>query len=219
MRSQIEGLPTGFHADRAADMIAPKLCDTEKRCEIVTEFGRLEQLSADWLRLWKAGARREIFQDFGWIRAFWKTYGQNMCVCSPVVFEGRKVCGILPLAVQRHTLQFLGAPGSDYNDILCEEHGAADVLRIALEGVLYLRGAWKTCILANLSSQSLVVRHLQDLPNHLKKRLNLDVRMFLPYDRFGGESRECPRSFAAEGKPATSFESAARTRSARLSAS
>jgi CelD/BcsL family acetyltransferase involved in cellulose biosynthesis len=173
MRSQIEGLPAGFHADRAADMIAPKLCDTEKRCEIVTEFGRLEQLSADWLRLWNASARREIFQDFGWIRAFWKTYGQNMCVCSPVVFEGRKVCGILPLAVQRHTLQFLGAPGSDYNDILCEEHGAADVLRIALEGVLYLRGAWKTCILANLSSQSLIIRHLQDLPNHLKKRLNL----------------------------------------------
>lgn len=175
MRSQIEGLLAGFHADRTADVIAPKLSDTEKTCEVVTDFGRLEQLSADWLRLWNASPRREIFQDFGWIRAFWKAYGQNMCLCSPVVFEGRKVCGILPLVVQRHTLQFLGAPGSDYNDILCQVHSAADALRIALEAVLYLRGTWKTCILANLSSESLIIRHLQDLPNHLKKRLK---RMF-----------------------------------------
>lgn len=161
-------------------MIAIVVSDTAKRCEVVTDFDRLEQLSADWLRLWKVGSRREIFQDFGWIRAFWKAYGQTMTVCSPVCFEGEKVVGILPLAVQSNTLQFLGAPGSDYNDILCDDGFAADALRISLEALLEFRSAWKTCVLDNLSSESLIVRHLQDLPRNLRKRLNLVFRCSCP---------------------------------------
>src|SRR5439155_819195 len=54
------------------NMIAPVAGDAAKSCEVVTDFARLEQLSADWLRLWNASPRREIFQDFGWIRAFWR---------------------------------------------------------------------------------------------------------------------------------------------------
>ena len=146
---------------------------TAKTCEVVTDFRRLEQLSTDWVRLWEASSRREIFQDLGWIRAFWKAYGHKVSLCSPVVFNGEEVIGILPLVVQGDTLQFLGTPRSDYNDILCEDYLAADVLGIALEALLELPNRWKNCTLANLSGESLIVRHLRELPNQVRRHVEL----------------------------------------------
>jgi CelD/BcsL family acetyltransferase involved in cellulose biosynthesis len=153
--------------------LTPIVSDSAKSCEVVTDFARLEQLSSHWVRLWEANVHREIFQDFGWIRAFWKAYGHKMSVCSPVVWQGEKVLGILPLVLQDEALRFLGVPGADYNDLLCEDDIAADVLRIALEELLKLRSSWKNCTFENLSSQSLIVRHVRKLPHYLRKHITL----------------------------------------------
>ncbi len=153
---------------------------TAQKCEVVTEFARLEELSAEWDHVWTTSSRPEIFQNFGWIRAFWRAYGYDRSLFSPVVFQGDKVVGILPIVLHGRTLQFLGVPGSDYNDILCEESRVVDILRTVLEALLDRRGAWKNCILENLSGRSRIVRHLQELPRHLRRHLTLVFRCSCP---------------------------------------
>ncbi|MBX3440457.1 MAG: hypothetical protein KF861_23405, partial [Planctomycetaceae bacterium] len=99
---------------------------------LITESSELEALAADWDRLWSSDPNRSIFGTLAWSRASWRAYGAARKLCTIVVTAGSKTLGILPLAAEGSTLMFLGAPRSDYNDILCEEHNAAAVTEAAL---------------------------------------------------------------------------------------
>jgi CelD/BcsL family acetyltransferase involved in cellulose biosynthesis len=143
------------------------------RCEVVSDFSDLEKISPDWERLWQTDGRAEIFQTFAWARAWWHSYGRDFTLCAPVVFDGNKIIGILPLAKRGNIVQFLGTPEADYADLLCEEGREKEVLTAALGALFHSVTAWNECILQHLAKDGRVVRHCRDLPRDLRRRVKL----------------------------------------------
>jgi len=141
------------------------------RYEIVTEFARLEQFFPDWQRLWENDPRAEVFQTPGWARAWWSTYGKQVRLCSPVVFAGDRVIGILPLVQRDQVIQFLGTPEGDYADIICEEHRTAEVLALGLKALLESVDGWNECQCHHLSKHSRLVRYYEQLPREIRSRV------------------------------------------------
>jgi len=160
---------------QALDVIADShvVCDhgAVERCEVVTDFHRLQQLWPQWERLWGSDPRAEIFQTPAWARAWWHAFGHNYALCTVVVFEGSEVIGILPLVRRGRTLQFLGTPEADYADILCEEGRSAEVLAMALRTVLESIPGWDECSFLHLSRHARLVRYYQELPSSIRGRL------------------------------------------------
>jgi CelD/BcsL family acetyltransferase involved in cellulose biosynthesis len=142
------------------------------RCEVVSDFRRLEQYSSQWERLWQSDPRAEIFQTFSWARAWWHAFGHRYNLCSLVVFSGDEVIGIVPLVERDGCLQFLGTPEADYADILCEERHAVEVLSWALRTLSQSVKGWEECAFRHLSKHSRVARHYRELPRQLRARLH-----------------------------------------------
>jgi CelD/BcsL family acetyltransferase involved in cellulose biosynthesis len=146
---------------------------SELRCEVATDFKELEKISADWERLWQGDCSGEIFQTLEWGRAWWQAYGHDFKLCSPIVFEGEKIIGILPLVKRGNIVQFLGAPEADYSDLLCEEGREKEVLTVALGALFQSIKHWDECILQHLAKDCRIVRHYHQLPHGLRKRVKL----------------------------------------------
>jgi CelD/BcsL family acetyltransferase involved in cellulose biosynthesis len=142
------------------------------RCELILDFQRLQELSADWDRLWRLDPKGEIFQSFGWARAWWQSYGSEFKLTSVAVFEEERVVGIVPLVKRSDKILFLGGPQSDYCDILCEEHRASDVLSVALEKLLQIPD-WKELVLEHVKAESRILEHWHELPPGLRGQMHL----------------------------------------------
>ena len=67
----------------------------------MSDFARLEELSADWDRLWRADPVGEIFQTFAWHRAWWRAYRGEVDLCCVVVRKRRQDT---PVCAQRGPL-------------------------------------------------------------------------------------------------------------------
>jgi CelD/BcsL family acetyltransferase involved in cellulose biosynthesis len=143
------------------------------RCEVVSDFGELEKLSSEWERLWQSDCRAEIFQTFAWARAWWQSYGHDFTLCCPIVCEGNKVVGILPLVKRGRIIQFLGMPEADYTDLLCEEAREKEVLTVAFGALFQAVKNWDECVLQHLAKDGRIVRHCEELPRNLRRRMKL----------------------------------------------
>ena len=150
---------------------APGFVST-RRCEAVNGFSRLEQFSSDWERLWRTDPEAEIFQSFGWARAWWQGYGHKVTLCSLVVFDADEVIGILPLVKEDESIVFLGGSQADYCDILCENDRITEVLTVALQKLLELPD-WKQCAFRNLKLESRILQHWSTLPRELRNYLQI----------------------------------------------
>ena len=148
--------------------------------EIVDDFTRLEALAGDWESLWKSGPVREVFTKFGWTKASWRAFGSKRTLCTPVVYRGRKIIGILPVAAEKKCLRFIGAPRSDYNDVLCKESEATEVLEAALSSLLKIENSWDLCMFENLPLNSNFVKYYQCLEINAHSRLQLWFSDFCP---------------------------------------
>ena len=142
-------------------------------CECVTDFSRLPDLAPDWQRLTSQDPQAEIFHLWSWASAFAKAYDGILSPCLLVVHRDERVAGILPLVRRGNRLEFMGSPQSDYNDLLCEEHEAGEVLEAALDGLLHCQGGWEVCALDKLPAHSRIVRHWRELPARQRKHLQL----------------------------------------------
>jgi CelD/BcsL family acetyltransferase involved in cellulose biosynthesis len=131
-------------------------------CEVFTDFARLEDL-ADRLAAAVGRVTSEVFQTFGWIRAFWKAHGHWWSLCTPVVYRGSEPAGFLPLALEDDTLTFLGSPHSDYRDVICDEASASEVISAAFRAVFDMQEHWSTCALHNVPTRSQILRHIREL--------------------------------------------------------
>ncbi|MGE5207438.1 MAG: GNAT family N-acetyltransferase [Chlamydiota bacterium] len=140
--------------------------------EVVTDFRQLAELAEEWEQLWEASPSATIFQSPSWARAWWRGFGDQVQLCTPVVWEGRRVAGILPLVRAGSVLRFLGMPGADYNDFLCHEELTPEVMEAALRTLLRTEG-WRTCRLNRLREDSQFVRYAAQLPADLRRHLNL----------------------------------------------
>lgn len=139
-------------------------------CELINDFSRLEELSSDWESLWRADSCGEIFQSFGWARAWWHAYGKDFTVCALSVSDGNRVIGIVPLVRRDDMIVFLGQKQSDYCDILCQDERAVEVLTISLQRLFEVPG-WKRCFFQNLKPEGRLLSHWAKLPIKLRSRL------------------------------------------------
>ena len=142
------------------------------RCEVVTDFHRLELLWPEWRRLWESDPRAEVFQTPEWTTAWWQSFGEHYSLHSLVVSSGDQVIGLVPLVKHNSVLQFLGTPQADYADIICEEDRAPEVLAVALTTLLTSVQGWKECAFQHLSKHSRVVRYYHQLPREIRHRLH-----------------------------------------------
>jgi CelD/BcsL family acetyltransferase involved in cellulose biosynthesis len=160
------------------------------RCEIVTSFDRLEELSAEWDRLWQADPRAEIFQSFAWARAWWQSFGAGLKLCTPVVYERDEVVLILPLVQRADMLGFLGAPQADYCDVLCAEKRTPELLAVALRVLLQFIPAWKECVLQNLPPHGRITQHWPELPREFRRLVQSAFVSHSPTILFEGKKKE-----------------------------
>jgi CelD/BcsL family acetyltransferase involved in cellulose biosynthesis len=142
------------------------------RRELITDFARLEQLSAEWDLLWQADPDREIFQSFAWVRAWWRTFGNAVSLSCFAVFEGGRLIGMVPLVKDSGRLMFLGGKHADYGDILCEQGRTKEVVEAVLEKMLQVHG-WKECCLRNLKVDGKLFKQLSKLPKRFRRRLQV----------------------------------------------
>jgi CelD/BcsL family acetyltransferase involved in cellulose biosynthesis len=171
--------------ERGEDLTAAR---GKTRCEMVSDFGRLEELSPEWRRLWKSDPRAEIFQSPEWAIAWWGSFGHHYTLCSLVVFAAGEIVGIVPLVKRNGVIQFLGTPEADYADIVCPEEWSSRVLAAALQTLQESMTGWNECCWRHLSENSRVVRHYRALPRPLLANLRCitteHYQIFLP-DRGG----------------------------------
>lgn len=138
-------------------------------CELVTDFARLERLAPEWRRLHdEAPPAGGVFQTWGWTRAYWTTHGLGLSLCTPVVFAGDRVVGILPLALRGHVARPLGSPYSDYTGVLCRPDLAGAVVATALAALLDGPLPWQECVLEGVPDASSLVQAGASLPARLR---------------------------------------------------
>jgi CelD/BcsL family acetyltransferase involved in cellulose biosynthesis len=142
-------------------------------CECVTDFSRLEEFSSEWQQWTSASGQSNIFQHWAWARAYWTAYGETVSLFSFVVHEGNRIAGILPLVLRGETLEFLGSPESDCNDLLCDDDEAVRVLEVALVALLQQRFRWRSGVLDHLPADSRIVRSIPALPLSVRRHLQL----------------------------------------------
>jgi CelD/BcsL family acetyltransferase involved in cellulose biosynthesis len=155
----------GVSQDKSGESLAA--ARSGLRCEMVSDFRRLEELSSEWKRLWKSDSRAEIFQSPEWAMAWWRSFGHRYTLCSLLVFAADEMVGIVPLVKHDSVIQFLGTPEADYADIVCSEEWASRVLSAALETLQGSTTGWTECCLQHLSKDSRVMRYYRDLPRRL----------------------------------------------------
>lgn len=140
--------------------------------ELITDFSRLEYLATEWERLFiSTNPPGGIFQSWSWARAFWRVHGHEMTLCSPAVFAGDTMIGILPVATHGHMAQLLGAPYADYNGLLCAPEHEAHVFSIALAALLATSIPWTKCVFENIPESSVIVQQRRLLPSPLQAHL------------------------------------------------
>ncbi len=143
------------------------------RCEVISDFSRLEELAPDWRRWAAEGPRAGIFQRWEFARAFWKAYGSSVSLCSIAVYRGEAPIGILPLVRRGGTLEFLGSPESDYNDVLCAEADAAAVMEAVIEFMAGGALNWQSAVLMNVPADSRIARAIPSLSRAATRHLQM----------------------------------------------
>ena len=147
--------------------------DTEGyRCELVTEFSRLEAIATDWERLWAQSPNRSIFTTFRWIRACWQSSGAYRGLYTPLAFRDGRLLAILPCLIdEENSVRFIGHRHSDYNDILAEATDSTRAVELALQELLKSSSPWRRCVLENVSETSVLFRELPRLPALIQSRI------------------------------------------------
>ena len=150
--------------------------DPQLECELVSDFARLESISREWNGLWQSSRESEVFQNFNWLRAAWESSRDQLSLFTPVVYCGSKIVGILPLTLQDRTLQFLGSPLSDYNDVICADECATEVMSAAFNALLRARQHWNACVMDNVAAHSRLVLHLPQLQAPMRRNFRTAFR-------------------------------------------
>ena len=155
---------------------------------ILTRFEELEELAGEWERLRALAGRHTIFQRYAWARAWREAFGDGHALCAPVVWEGGRPAGILPLVRDGARLRFLGHSASDYNAILCAPERAGEMLERSLAALAENARGWGALWLENVPSDSPLAGVLETLPPAARRRTHARA----PVD--------CPALAMGEGK-------------------
>ncbi|MDF1845401.1 MAG: hypothetical protein P1U77_28660, partial [Rubripirellula sp.] len=141
--------------------------------KIHRNFSEVEGIRDEWNKLWEASPRRDFFDHYDWVRSIATTTGfsstRQLCICVGI-YNG-EVVAILPLALDSKTLRFIGAPRSDYNDLLCRNGFEESSLKAFLAFLLRVEPSWTQCVFGNVPEDSTLLSALSN--NELEKEVNI----------------------------------------------
>jgi CelD/BcsL family acetyltransferase involved in cellulose biosynthesis len=129
---------------------------------VVEEVTRPEDFTAlapAWCALVDACADATPFQSWEWVSSWWEHLGSGRPWVL-VAREGGQVVGLLPLVITRwrgtlaRQVRFMGAPLSDYQDLIAPEPRAAECARAFLAHVAREKKQWDLCDLNDLREGS-----------------------------------------------------------------
>ena len=144
------------------------------RCRILTDFSDLEALAQQWERLWALDPRKEIFQHFGWARAWMRAFGKDHRLCTPVVYDGDDVVAILPLVERQEKLCFIGYSTADYNTLLSAPEFAAEALALALDTLFAARPRrWRKVVFEKVREDAMLAQALTQLPDRWRRLIQV----------------------------------------------
>jgi CelD/BcsL family acetyltransferase involved in cellulose biosynthesis len=152
--------------------------------QVRRDAGACDELASDWLRLWQAQPRREVFTKPAWCLAAWQADGKPSSIALVCVRRRTQLVGLLPLMTE--PVRFLSGVNSDYNDMLvdCSDADAPEVVASALQAVLREFGQ---AVLDNLPEWSTLCRVLDRLPEELRKQIVVEQGQPCPALRLGAE--------------------------------
>jgi len=148
---------------------------SDLKVEIITNFDKLENLTPDWERLWALSPRREVFGTWGWARASWRAFGEDRKLSTLVVRRAGDIVGIWPLVLNKSRLQPLSTPHSDYNDLLCDQRDAQEVLGAVLAVLRAKPFSWKRGVVENIPEGGNLIQGALGLIGARKPGLYLTV--------------------------------------------
>jgi CelD/BcsL family acetyltransferase involved in cellulose biosynthesis len=141
---------------------------------IAGEFTELEDLAEDWDRLWRQTPGRHVFGRLDWIRAWWRAYGGDRRLCTPVLHRGDTTVGIWPLCRIDNSIRAIGMPRSDFNEFLCDPEEAPGLLASALEALTSLPRKWSHLEVENVPEPSALLAAARRCPEPWRSRIRLD---------------------------------------------
>jgi CelD/BcsL family acetyltransferase involved in cellulose biosynthesis len=144
------------------------------RCRILKRFSELESLAGQWERLWSSDPGKEIFQHFGWVRAWMRAFAKDHRLFTAVVYDDEEVIAILPLVECGQALRFIGYSTSDYNALLCVPEFAAEALALALDTLFAARPRqWKKIVLENVREDARLSEAVAQLPDRWRRFIQI----------------------------------------------
>ena len=107
-------------------------------------------------------------------------------MCTPVIFDGDAVVGIVPLAIRDGIARLIGEPYADYNGPLCLPLHAPDVLNAAFAALLEAPRPWTECVFNNLPESSPLVQSLESSNWRLRSHFQAVLQYTCPTVREEG---------------------------------
>lgn len=126
---------------------------------IVTTLEGCHSMAPEWEQLAAISPTGSVFSTWGWVKAWWGYYGHGG---EPFVVtlrnSDRRLVGLAPLMRVRlgplRVLKFIGAPHSDYNDLLVDPRFEREALDIIFEYLAARHDAWDLWIATEIPSTS-----------------------------------------------------------------
>jgi CelD/BcsL family acetyltransferase involved in cellulose biosynthesis len=102
--------------------VGPSEAAGELRLETLSSFDAFAGLDGEWDGLVRAMPRPSPMLLHGWLREWWRHYGDECAMAVYVAYRGGRLVGALPLCTRRRrglrVLMFLGGPHSALADVL-----------------------------------------------------------------------------------------------------
>jgi CelD/BcsL family acetyltransferase involved in cellulose biosynthesis/glycosyltransferase involved in cell wall biosynthesis len=125
----------------------------------ITTLSELERLAPEWTALWEAAPAASVFQRPEWLLAFCRHLLDSELRVLALRERGRLV-GLAPFCVSEQggtrVLRLLGAPVTDYLDLLVDPRHAQTIERTLCDWLAHARG-FDVCVFECLRSDSLLL--------------------------------------------------------------
>ncbi|MDA1161507.1 MAG: GNAT family N-acetyltransferase [Planctomycetota bacterium] len=137
---------------------------------LIRSWSEFRRWRDGWMRIWAADTRAEIFTHFDWLTAISQSYSDDVTPCCPVVSHSGEAIAILPVGIRNGSLNFLGNPRSDFNDLIfavdhehpCNDSDLKAVCRVALTALDNFSLNWQSGCLTNLVADSWLLTGLSN---------------------------------------------------------
>ena len=137
-------------------------------CRLLRSMDEIDAIEGEWDRLWHAQRIRHVFQGFGWHRAILDAHTERQ-PCVVTARDRERLVGLLPLAEDGDRLSFLGAPYSDYCDLLADVPDPGRLLEEMLEALG--QDELHTLTLDNVRKDAVLSRATEEAGSMVKERL------------------------------------------------